>query len=159
MKSFWLLIKKFRKLVLQIFIFRGNALFSIKNNIFSPSFIRKSRKADITFVGRRVYIGYSCHVGTNVTIGSDVMIASQVSFVGGDHSYNNMSIPMFDSERPLMKGVVLEDDTWIGHGAVILDGVTVSHGSIVGAGSVVTKTTQPYSIVAGNPAKIIKFRN
>ncbi|GAL24548.1 chloramphenicol acetyltransferase [Vibrio variabilis] len=49
-------------------------------------------------------------------------------------------------------------DVWIGHGAIILPGVTVGNGSIVGAGSVVTKDVPPYSIVVGNPARVLRPR-
>jgi acetyltransferase-like isoleucine patch superfamily enzyme len=55
------------------------------------------------------------------------------------------------------EGIRIEDDCWIGAGAIILNGVTVGKGSIVGAGSVVTKNVDPYSVVVvGNPAKKIK---
>jgi acetyltransferase-like isoleucine patch superfamily enzyme len=57
-----------------------------------------------------------------------------------------------------VKGIVIEDDVWIGAGARILDGVTIARGSVIGAGSVVTKSTQPYSIVVGVPAKIVSSR-
>ena len=55
-------------------------------------------------------------------------------------------------------GVFIEDDVWVGTRAVILHGVTIGRGSIVGAGSVVTKSVPPYAVVAGNPARIIKYR-
>ena len=56
------------------------------------------------------------------------------------------------------KDIVVEDDVWIGTRAIILKGVTIHKGAIVGAGAVVTKDVPPYSIVAGNPAKIVKMR-
>ena len=54
--------------------------------------------------------------------------------------------------------VVVEDDVWIGAGAIILKGVTVRRGSIVAAGAVVTRDVEPYSIVAGVPAKMVCYR-
>ena len=54
--------------------------------------------------------------------------------------------------------IILEDDVWIGHSAIIMSGVTLGQGSIVAAGAVVTKDVPPYAIVGGNPAKIIKYR-
>jgi acetyltransferase-like isoleucine patch superfamily enzyme len=54
--------------------------------------------------------------------------------------------------------IVIEDDVWIGHGAVILKGVTLGQGSIIAASAVVTKDVSPYSIVGGIPAKIIGSR-
>ncbi|MCA0432258.1 MAG: hypothetical protein LCH46_03250 [Proteobacteria bacterium] len=61
-------------------------------------------------------------------------------------------------EERLRRRVVIGHDVWIGHGAIILPGIEIGHGAIVGAGSVVTKDVEPYAIVAGNPAKHIKWR-
>lgn len=55
-------------------------------------------------------------------------------------------------------GIFVEDDVWIGFGALILDGVRVGKGAVVAAGAVVSKDVPPYSIVAGVPAKIVKYR-
>ncbi len=49
-------------------------------------------------------------------------------------------------------------DVWIGHGSIVLPGVAIGHGAVVGAGSVVTKSVEPYAIVAGNPARLIRMR-
>lgn len=56
------------------------------------------------------------------------------------------------------KPVVIEDDVWIGLRVTILPGVTIGKGSVIGASAVVTKSVPPYSVVAGNPAKIVKTR-
>jgi acetyltransferase-like isoleucine patch superfamily enzyme len=56
------------------------------------------------------------------------------------------------SESP----VVIENDAWIGCMSIVLKGITIGEGAIVGAGSVVTKPIPPYSIVAGNPAQIVR---
>ncbi|MDA7870457.1 hypothetical protein N9Z58_01205 [bacterium] len=66
-----------------------------------------------------------------------------------------------DSSREIQatqKGVVIQDDVWVGLGAIIMDGVTIGEGSIIGAGSVVTKDVPPYTISAGCPAKKIRDR-
>ena len=54
--------------------------------------------------------------------------------------------------------VFIGHDVWVGRSAIVLPGVTVGHGAVIGAGSVVTKDVPPYAIVAGNPAKLIRFR-
>ena len=64
----------------------------------------------------------------------------------------------FQNDFSSKGGIIIEDDVWIGANSIILSGVTVKKGSIIGAGSVVTKDIPPYSIVGGNPAKIIKER-
>jgi acetyltransferase-like isoleucine patch superfamily enzyme len=63
----------------------------------------------------------------------------------------------YRNERKV-SSVSIEDDVWIGANVIILPGVTIAEGSIVGAGSVVTKSTEPYSINVGNPSKLIKYR-
>jgi acetyltransferase-like isoleucine patch superfamily enzyme len=61
--------------------------------------------------------------------------------------------------HPTTKGdIIIENDVWIGAKSTILSGVKLYNGSVVGAGSIVTKDVPPYSIVAGNPAKVIKYR-
>lgn len=64
---------------------------------------------------------------------------------------------LFDGRRS--RPVTLGHDTWIGHGAAIMKGVTIGHGAIVGSLSVVTKDVPPYAIVAGKPARLIKWRH
>ena len=54
--------------------------------------------------------------------------------------------------------MVIEDEVWVGGGATILHGVTIGRGSVIGAGAVVTKSVPPYSVVAGNPARVIRER-
>ena len=56
------------------------------------------------------------------------------------------------------KKVIVEDDVWIGRSAIIMPGVKIGKGSIVGAGSVVTKDIEPFSVVGGVPSKLIKKR-
>ena len=86
------------------------------------------------------------------------MIAKNVAFVGGDHCFDDRNLPMFDQGRAVRKGIRVEHDVWIGHGAILLDGVSVGCGAIVGAGSVVTKSIPDFTIWAGNPARQISTR-
>lgn len=126
-----------------------------------------------THIGNHTYgnlrINYHPSTGNNkLKIGNYVSIASDVTFImGGNHFYNRIStypfefmlnnnIPEVDA---FSKGdIIIEDDVWIANKSIILSGVTIGRGAIVGAGSVITKDIPPYAIVAGNPAKIIKYR-
>ena len=56
------------------------------------------------------------------------------------------------------KGIIIEDDVWVGAGATILDGSVLAEGSVLAAGAVLTDSTIPYSVYGGVPAKFIKFR-
>ena len=109
-------------------------------------------------IGDNSGIGAYSLVGT-VKIGNNVMVGTHCLFLSRNHRYDDLSIPMckqgFHEDQP----VVIEDDVWIGSNVIILPGVRVCHGSIIGAGAVVTKDVEPYSIMAGNPAKVIGRRD
>ncbi len=92
-----------------------------------------------------------------LSIGSGVRIASGSKLMSFNHSFSDKRTPIY-KQGFTKKGIVVEDDVWIGTNAVILDGVRIGRGSIVGAGSVVNKDVPPFCIVAGVPAKIIKKR-
>ncbi|XZG71928.1 rhamnan synthesis F family protein [Chitinibacteraceae bacterium HSL-7] len=105
------------------------------------------------------------HADEQLSIGHFVSIAEDVRFVlGGEHDYDVLSTFPFRAkylgiEEAKTKGpIIVEDDVWIGYGSTILSGVTIGQGAVVAAGSVVTKNVPPYSVVGGNPAKVIKYR-
>lgn len=100
-------------------------------------------------------------------IGNYVSIAQDVTFLlNGDHFVDHISIYPFKAKiiippenEAISKGdIVIGDDVWIGYGSKVLSGVNIGQGAVVAAGSVVTKDIEPYSIVGGTPAKILKYR-
>lgn len=101
-----------------------------------------------------------------LSIGSFCSIASGVTFIlGGNHNLNSISTFPFrhflfnENTEAVSKGkIIIEDDVWIGTNVIFLSGITVGQGSVVAAGSVVTKSFPAYSIIGGNPAKLIKKR-
>ncbi len=110
-------------------------------------------------LGNYVQFGRYCSVQCDATIGNKVLMARSVAFVGrDDHDYKEVGKTIWDSGRRDRYSVVVEDDVWIGYGAIVLSGVTIGTGSIVGAGAVVIEDVPPYSIVSGNPAKVVKMR-
>jgi acetyltransferase-like isoleucine patch superfamily enzyme len=88
-------------------------------------------------------------IGNNVVLG----IGSQV--LGLTHDFEDIEIPIKDQGVSGTK-VIIEDDVWIGGNCVIIQGIKIGKHSLVAAGSVVTKDVEPYTIVAGNPARPIK---
>lgn len=92
-----------------------------------------------------------------VYIGNNVMIAPNVVIVAFNHGFESNEIPMV-LQPNTEKAVVIEDDVWIASNCTISKGVNIGRGSIVGANSFVNKDIPPFSIVGGNPARIIKSR-
>jgi len=104
-------------------------------------------------IGPYAYIGCSGYI----EIGNNVMMSPRVSIYSENHNFDETGIPMIE-QGVTRSFVKIEDDCWIASNSIILAGVTVGKGSIIAAGSVVTKDVPPYSVVAGNPARIIKSR-
>lgn len=119
-------------------------------------------------IGKNFYIGRHSQIECDATIGDDVIFGNSVALVGRcDHNYQQIGTPtrlasqIRDHDyswKGLHLRVVIEDDVWVGYGAIILSGVKIARGSIVAAGSVVTKNVPEFCIVGGNPAKVIGKR-
>ena len=116
---------------------------------------RKCRLSKHVSLGRNSSIGDGSYVSGVLKIGDNVMIAPQCVFLGLDHIFNKETLQHEGHESV---PITIEDHAWIGYGAKILSGVTVGEYSIVGAGAVVTKNVEPYTIVGGVPAKMIGKR-
>lgn len=111
------------------------------------------------YAGDCVYIGQNSYIGPHVRLGNFCIFADSVNFIGSDHVYDKAGIPVILSGRPTHEPeTVVGDDVWIGHGVSVMRGVSIGEGSIVAANSVVTKDVEPYSVVAGVPARIIRER-
>jgi maltose O-acetyltransferase len=109
-------------------------------------------------IGSNSGIGMDCKVPNNIIIGEDVMMGLNVTIFGSNHNYEKTDIPMRKQGMKSYDPVVIEDDVWIGSNVMIMPGLRILKGTIVGAGSIVTKSFPSYSIIAGNPAKLIKSR-
>ncbi|HFU4497076.1 TPA: hypothetical protein ACGPAS_001050 [Streptococcus suis] len=120
-------------------------------------------------IGDNLYMGYNSFIGAveSVYIGNDVIIASNVRiFDNNNHptdpekrremSHSDFYGDLWSWTQSDHKAVVLNDNVWVGEYSAILKGVVVGEGSIIASHSVVTKDVPPYSIVAGNPAKVVK---
>ncbi|KAJ3155299.1 Maltose acetyltransferase [Geranomyces michiganensis] len=112
--------------------------------------------------GRNTYIGDKVFANFNftlldtcrITIGSNVLFGPNVSLFAATHPLDPAIRRDWGPE--MGKPITIGDDVWVGGNVTILAGVTVGNGSTVGAGSVVTKNVEPYTVVAGNPAKVIR---
>jgi len=86
------------------------------------------------------------------------MMGPQVIFYTRNHTFSRTDIPMSEQGFEPTRPITICDDVWIGVRAMFLPGVTVGRGAIIGAGAVVTKDVPEWAIVAGNPARVVRFR-
>lgn len=141
--------------------------FTIGKNFHAARGVFLWAKSNLT-IGDNFYIGKYSIIECDAIIGNNVIFANHVSLIGRyDHHYQQVGTPtrlasqIRDADynwKGLNQKVVVEDDVWIGLGAIVLTGVTIGEGSIVAAGAVVTKDVAPYTIVGGNPARKITNR-
>ncbi|MCX7595189.1 MAG: acyltransferase [Fischerella sp.] len=110
-------------------------------------------------IGESSFIGpYVCMAGPgHIRIGKQCLIASHSTIYANNHNFADPTTAIALQEIS-SKGIVIEDDCWIGSGARILDGVTIGRGSVIGAGAVVTKDIPPYSVAIGVPARVSRSR-
>ena len=95
-----------------------------------------------------------------ITIGRCTIVAPKCTILTSNHKYDEKEIEMLPfNNQNIIKEVIIGDYCWIGRSVIILPGVKIGKASIVAAGSVVTKNVEPYSVVGGNPAKVIKYRD
>ena len=125
--------------------------------------VNVERKADFGFgldieIGNNSGIGYKCKVPSNIIIGENVMMGPNCIILNRNHSFDSKSIPMNQQGYKQCKPTIIEDDVWIGTNVIMTPSRHISKGSIVGAGCVLCKDFPEYSIIGGNPSKLIRFR-
>jgi len=109
-------------------------------------------------IGNRCTINSFTVINSNISIGDDVHIGSHVYMNSDSHNFKRRNVKIV--KQGMNRGrIVVESDVWIGSGVNILNDIKISKGAVVGVGSVVNKDVPEYAIVAGVPAKIIKYRN
>ncbi len=159
MKSF---IRDARYLLLRLIATRLRKLNAGKHCVFSPGCRIMSPKhttlGDNVFIGRDVLISTSASGRSPIRIGAGVMIAQRAMIIGGNHEYSDRSRHIRSQGEGKQGPIVLEEDVWIGAGAIVLTGVSIGKGAIISAGSVVTKSVAAYEIVGGVPARRIGER-
>jgi acetyltransferase-like isoleucine patch superfamily enzyme len=134
----------------------GAESFVMKNAILHVYNFRDLPHAGIT-VGARSLIGEACVLRGQggITIGDDVYLAPLVQMLAVNHVYHDTTRPI-SHQGITAQGITVEDGAWIGAGALILDGVRVGRNAVVGAGAVVTRDVPPCTLVAGNPARVVR---
>lgn len=144
----------------------------VKPTIKNPNII----VGDFTYIADSEFESHVTHhydfIGDKLIIGKFCQIAAGVEFVmnGANHQMNAVSTfpfytlegwkmnPPAKSDMPFKGDTVIGNDVWIGQNATILPGVHIGDGAIIGANSIVGSDVEPYTIVVGNPAEVIRYR-
>lgn len=128
--------------------------------------VRIGRNVELNPQGGGIAIGSDCALNNSVVIygagtvriGDSCRIGHGSMLISSNHTFEDLETPI--RLQPLTSvGVRLEEDVWLGAKCIVLDGVTVGRGAVVGAGSVVTRDLSPFSVSAGNPARLIRLRD
>jgi maltose O-acetyltransferase len=115
--------------------------------------------ASKVIIGNNSGIGVNCVLADNIRIGEDVMIGPDVLMIRRNHGSAKIGIPMRLQDYTRSIPLVIEDDVWIGERVIILPKVErIGRGSVIGAGAVLTRSVEEYTIMGGNPARIIGRR-
>ncbi|WP_458094686.1 acyltransferase [Roseomonas sp. WA12] len=108
-------------------------------------------------IGSQSTINPYAHIAGRVTIGSGVRIAGGVALYGFNHGSSRLDQPIHRQPRT-SKGIVIGDGSWIGANSLVVDGVSIGQHCIVAGGAVVTASFPDYSVLGGNPARLIRNR-
>jgi len=116
-------------------------------------------------IGYATTLGYNNLLGGNITIGKYCQLGVDVAIHATNHPIHHLTTyinsNLFDGELKQFKEektITIGHDVWVGHNVIIVGNITIGNGAILAAGSVVTKDVEPYTIVAGVPAKPLKKR-
>lgn len=142
------------------FIEGGNNI-SIGNDCSFSRFVQLNARSGVIEIGDYLSLGVNSQIdaenGGFIQIGSSVLIGSNVVLRACNHRF---AAKMNVRDQGHIPGTILiGDDVWIGSNSIILPGVCIESHSVIGAGSVVTKNVVAYTVVAGNPAKVIRIRS
>lgn len=114
---------------------------------------------------RKLSVGsnFGCNSGTyinavgGISVGDNVLIGSNVTISSGKHDIEGRQPSVF-SRPTVPMPIAIGDDVWLGAGVSVLPGIQIADGTVVGANAVVTKSTEPYAVVVGIPARTIRYR-
>ena len=107
-------------------------------------------------LGKNVLIGCGSKISGPITFGDNILLAQNVVMSALNHNYEDPTRAVVD-QGYTVKEIIVEDGVWMGAGVIVTPGVRIGRNAVVGAGSVVTRDVPAYSVVVGNPARIVKY--
>lgn len=114
---------------------------------------------DDLITGHHCSIGRRCFISRNVTMGNYVVVGPEVCFYTSNHQFSDIHTPIYHQGLTKSRPITIGNDVWIGRRVILLPGCNIPDGCVIGAGSIVTAHEfPPYSVIAGNPARVIKMR-
>jgi acetyltransferase-like isoleucine patch superfamily enzyme len=132
--------------------------FSLGNDSMIEDFATVNNAVGDVLIGDRSLIGIGDVLIGPLKIGNDVLLAQNVVVSALNHHYENIKIPI-SQQNYSTQAIVIADGAWIGANSVIVAGVSVGKNAVIAGGSVVTKDVPDFTVVAGNPARIMKQYN
>lgn len=109
-------------------------------------------------IGDNSGIGINCQVPHDIKMGADIMMGPNCFILSQNHAFSRMDIPMQQQGFTERKKTIIEDDVWIGRDVLMTPGRTIKRGTVIAARCVLCKDFPEYSIVGGNPSRLIRSR-
>lgn len=109
-------------------------------------------------IGDRSQLGKHLRAERDLTLGTDVVMGPDVVMMSSSHAFEDLDVPVNQQGALPRRPITIGNDVWIGTRVIIMPGVTIGDKAVIGAGSVVTRNVPTGAIVAGNPAKILRYR-
>ena len=130
----------------------GDTLFTINN--------RDNKDIQLE-IGRNSYIGRDnfFSVGKSIVIGDYCIFGNKCSFICSDHIFDNPLVPYALSGNSYEKTIRIGVNCWLGHDVSVIGNINIGHGCVIGAKTLITKDIPPFSMVVGNPARIVRSFN
>lgn len=155
--KFWgqIVIGENVKIGSNVSIFKKSLIFD--NVTIGDNVELRSNRGNQIIVGKNCTINRGSVIIGQVTIGDNCLIAPLCVVVGSNHIFSNLDV-LIRNQGIHSKGIIIQNNVWLGAKVTILDGVTIGANSVIGAGSVVTKNIPNNSIAVGNPCRVVKSR-
>jgi acetyltransferase-like isoleucine patch superfamily enzyme len=120
--------------------------------------LEKIHTGPLLVLGKGVFVGIRCVISAHyrVELKDNVLLGPNVLIVDAHHRYEDITVPIRKAGMTEKSFVVVEEEAWIGMNSCIFRGVTVGRHSVVGANSVVNTDVPPYTVVVGNPARVVR---